>query len=493
MRYLVTAQEMKEYDRITIEEIGIPGLVLMERAALKSLEVIEQEFGAEELFGKKVIVLAGYGNNGGDGLALARLLAERGCQVKIWCVGSEAKATDSFRVQKKICDNFDIPFVTIPGVEAYDIAVDALFGVGLTRLMGGEYANAVELFNRLSGWKLSLDIPSGIDADTGKIMGAAVKADATVTFGFEKRGLYFFPGNVYAGKISCVDIGITERAFQGNLPQMFVLDDPMSQLLPSRDPAGNKGTFGKVLLIAGSVNMAGAAILAGNAAYRIGAGMVKVISPEENRVILQTSLPEALLGTEADLEDSLNWADVVAIGPGIGRSEKALSMLRTVICQGEQPLVLDADALNLLSDHEELLQKVGEEGRNGRTIIVTPHPGELARLMKLSVPEVKDHLLETGTQLATGHNLIVVAKDARTIICSPDMIPCMNISGNSGMGTAGSGDVLTGMIAGMLAQGTDGFEAACRSVRIHGLCGDAVAENKGEHGCMAGDLWKVLS
>jgi len=231
-----------------------------------------------------------------------------------------------------------------------------------------------------------VDIPSGLDADTGRVLGETVKADVTVTFGFCKRGLVFYPGCEYAGKVITTEIGITEHSFLGETPTMFYYDESVKDLVPPRPLNGNKGTFGKVLVIAGSVNMAGAAVLAAKAAYRTGAGMVKVITPPENRVIIQEALPEALLGTIENLEESLNWADVVLIGPGIGKEEEALRSLRRVLQEREMPLVIDADALNLLAEQEELQEALAV--RAGETVL-TPHVGEFSRLTNERISVLK--------------------------------------------------------------------------------------------------------
>lgn len=507
MEYLVTAKEMKQYDNNTMELIGIPGMVLMERAALEAFRVIQERFGDLPAEQKCVFVLTGTGNNGGDGLALARLLCETGYQVTVQCLGNTDKATEQWKMQRNILEHFPVSFCGKNIETEYTIMVDALFGVGLSRNIEGEYAQAIEGFNRAGGFKLSLDIPSGIHADTGRVLGCAVSADVTVTFGFLKRGLMFFPGTEYAGDIIKAEIGITEKSFLGNPPEMFCYRESPESLLPERSKAGNKGTFGKVLLVAGNVKMAGAVILAAKAAYRMGAGMVKVISPEENRVIIQETVPEALYGTYEDLEKSLEWADVIAIGSGMGTGEYAKACLEKVICASRLPVVIDADGLNLLAEErimglddgpeqgracKTLWKELAEQGKDGRPVILTPHVGELARLSGFSVAELKEDLPGKGMELAAELHGVVVAKDARTFTCAEDSPICMNVYGNSGMATAGSGDVLAGMIAGLLAQGMEPFRAASVGVHFHAKAGDRAAAKLGEHACMAGDLLEYL-
>ena len=479
----MTASEMRRFDENTIEKIGIPACVLMERAALAAAEVTEARFDGRGGF---VLVMCVHGNNGGDGLAVARLLAERDFRVEVWCVGNREKASPQWKQQRSILEKYPVEFTDKPRRGDYGALIDALFGVGLSREIKHEYAEAVMLFNSLEGWKLSLDVPSGIHSDTGRVLGCAVRADETVTFGFCKRGLVFYPGCEYAGEVSTADIGISERSFYGRKPEMYAYDEEAAQLLPKRQRGGNKGTFGKVLLIAGSLNMAGAAILAARAAYRTGAGMVKVITCAGNR-ILQQAVPEALLGTPDELDRSVEWADVIAVGPGLGKSAEALSCLEGVIYGSKLPLLADADALNLLAEHPELRAALAEQGAAGRKVILTPHVGELARLTGQSVSACAEELL-CGIALASELHAVVTAKDARTLICGEGHDVCVNLSGSNGMATAGSGDVLAGITAALLGQGMDAFEAAAVGAYIHGRAGEKAVGKRGEYGCMAGDL-----
>ena len=489
MEYLVTSEEMRRYDYNTIEKIGIPAVVLMERAALAAMEKVEKCCTKQP---GHVLILAGVGNNGGDGLALARLLKEKSFDVEIWCVGEQSRASGQWKQQREILESYEVNFVTQPRREEYTVMIDALFGVGLSRDITGSYREAVELFGKLSGYKIALDLPSGVDSDTGKIWGIAVRADETVTFGFRKRGLVMYPGCEYAGKVTVADIGISKISFFGAIPGMVLCDEPARELLPKRRSDGNKGTFGKVLLIAGSYNMAGAAVLAARACYRIGAGMVKVISPEENRVIIQETVPEALLGTPADLESSLEWADVIVLGPGIGKRDEAARCLEIVLRKSKKTLLIDADGLNLLAQNDDLRTLLSRQGEEGRKFVLTPHVGELARLTGKSVAELKENLPVNGKMLAKQLHAVVAAKDARTFVCGESYPVCVCLSGNSGMATAGSGDVLAGAIAGLLAQGMEPFQAAVAGVRLHGLAGDRVSTQFGEHACIAGSIADAL-
>ncbi len=492
MKYLVTSQEMKQYDKNTIEYLGIPGPVLMERAALAAEDFLKERFDAVKER-TKVLIFAGMGNNGGDGLALARLLAADGYTVAVRLTGDPGKTTDQWNGQWRSLQHFPVKTDSNTTADEYNVIVDALFGVGLSRPVEGIYADAVKEMNAAKGFKLALDVPSGICSDTGRVLGCAFRADATITFGFCKRGLVMYPGADYAGQIRIANVGIGPESFLEQCPEMYTLE--MGEwCLPVRDASGNKGTFGKALLIAGSNGMAGAAILAARAAYRTGAGMVKVITAEENRQILQQGIPEALYGSCRQLSESLEWADVIAIGPGIGKEEQAVQCLKTVVEKSRKPLVLDADALNLLAEDnmKMLSEQLREQGSEGRTIILTPHIGELSRLLSCSIPECKENLPGCARALAEQFHGVAVAKDARSIVCKEQGEFYLNTTGNSGMATAGSGDVLTGVITGLLAQGMEAFPAAVNGVYLHGLAGELAAKRYTEYGVMAGDIADCL-
>lgn len=492
MKYLVTAQEMKQYDKNTIEYLGIPGPVLMERAALAAEDFLKERFDAVKER-TKVLIFAGMGNNGGDGLALARLLAADGYTAAVRCVGDPEKATEQWKSQWQTLQHFPVKTDSNTQTDEYNVIVDALFGVGLSRPVEGVYAEAVKEMNEAKGFKLALDVPSGICSDTGRVLGCAFRADVTITFGFCKRGLVMYPGADYAGQVQNANVGIGPESFLGQIPEMYTMEKG-ENCLPDRASSGNKGTFGKALLVAGSNGMAGAAILAARAAYRTGAGMVKVITAEENRQILQQGIPEALYGSCRQLAESLEWADVIAIGPGIGREEQALQCLKTVVEKSRKPLVLDADALNLLAEEngKTLAEELRTQGAEGRTILLTPHVGELARLLHRTIPECKQDLPGCAKALAEQFHGVAVPKDARTVVCKEQGAYYLNTTGNSGMATAGSGDVLTGVITGLLAQGMDDSQAAVNGVYLHGLAGECAAELHTEYGVMAGDIADCL-
>lgn len=515
MKYLVKKAEMKQYDTNTMDAFGIPSLVLIERAALAAVEEMECD-GLEDH--SRILVACGTGNNGADGLVMARLLYLKGHSVQILTVGNRTKATPENKKELEIVKNYGIPVITAEEflqwsarektdtkdqigtglLEEYDVVADAVFGVGLSRRIEGVYVQLLECLNAMQGKKVAVDIPSGIDADDGSVLGVAFRADLTVTFSYEKAGMRLFPGQSYCGKIVCRSVGIDDRSFligseRGHEPLMaaFTLED--LALIPERRPHTNKGSYGKVLVIAGSVNMAGAAIFSARAAYLSGCGLVRVLTPEENRTIIQSTLPEAVLttynGKKPDMETvitSMQWADVIVCGPGLGTSDAAQRLVQAVLKNAAVPVVLDADALNLIAKEPDILRKPHTD------LIVTPHLGEMARLQSVTISYIQDHLVDSAEEFARTYNLICVLKDARTVTAIPYSRTYINLSGNNGMSTGGSGDVLTGVIAGLIAQGAKPELAAPLGVYIHGLAGDAAADSCGRYSLMAGSLLEAL-
>lgn len=496
MNYVVDAREMKHFEETVIETMGMPPLALMERAALAVAEEIRayaaaRQFGTEE---KRLLVVAGSGNNGADGLAVARILSLEDWQVTVYQTGSAGHCTREWERQHKIIGYYPVRMVSNWPHEEYTIVVDALFGIGLSRQIQGEYAEIVKEMNRRKGFKLSVDVPSGIHASTGRIMGEAVRADLTVTFGWAKKGLLFYPGAEYAGRLTVKEIGINETCFDvaGEKPGMFYYDEPVRKLLPFRRADGHKGTFGKVLLIAGFDQMPGAAVLAARAAYHTGAGMVKVVCPQENRSILQAAVPEALWAGPEDWRAGCEWADVIAIGPGLGKNSRVKEILTGVLGELRLPLVLDADALNLIAGDMSLQILTADQGKTGRTMVLTPHEGELSRLSGKTLDQVREDREHAARILAQDLHCTLVCKGARTLVCREQGESCVNLTGDSGMGTAGSGDVLTGVIAALLAQGADAFSAASVGVYLHGLAGEKAARQCSSYGLTAGKLADAL-
>lgn len=482
MKRVVTASLMKKLDANTIENHHVPSMVLMERAALAVVNAIPEEKR------KQVLVICGTGNNGGDGIAVARILKMKGYKVQIYQPGSSYRKSPDCALQEEIARSYGVTWVNNPQWSEYTTIVDALFGVGLSREIEGIYAETAELVNRTEAFVIAVDVPSGIDSDTGQVFGTAVRADKTVTFAFAKAGQLLRPGCEYCGDLEICDIGIYEETPMEK-PDTFYLEKEDLKQIPQRSEGGNKGSFGKILLIAGSEGMAGAAYLSAHAAMRCGCGMVKILTPAANRDILQKKIPEAMLSvyvTKQEAEEALmaglKWADTVAIGPGLGQSETASMLLDLVLEHSTHPMVLDADALNLLSTRRDLLLQTKGP------VILTPHLGEMARLCGCRIDDIRPKVLYTARSFAWKYRVQCVLKDSRTCVALPDGTAFINRTGNCGMATAGSGDVLCGVIAGILALKTPFTMAGAVGVWLHGKLGDRCREKTGPGFMMAGDL-----
>lgn len=494
-QYVVTASQMKRYDANTISKYKIPSLILMERAALVTVEELIRERGDEPC---RAVVMAGCGNNGGDGLAVGRLLMLQGYKVTFVLLGDEAKCTEETARQICILREYGAQIFSTTQDGEYDIVIDALFGVGLSRNIEGVCKDAVEWINASNAFVCSVDIASGISADTGKVMGCAVRANLTVTYGFRKLGHILYPGAEYTCKLVCRQMGIDERSFLGDAPFWYTYEGADSYVLPERKPDGNKGTFGKALLIVGSRQTSGAAMMAAKSTLRMGAGMVRIVTAAENAEAILQYVPEAMLLTYSEnmmssetgdrdkknsfirqLRDAAEWADCILIGPGIGIGSTAYELLRFSLTECCLPLVIDADGLNLLAKYEELRESLTESTCTGRTVILTPHLGEFARLYGCSITQAGEHLTEYPIELSERLKCTVVCKDARTIVVRSGVgYGYVNTTGNAGMATAGSGDVLAGMVTGLVVQNMSGMDAAVAGVYLHGIAGDLAAERE---------------
>lgn len=498
MQYVLNAVQAKKIDSISINNVGIPSMVLMERAALAVADAVEKHIkksgmGTQKAKRKfRILSVCGSGNNGADAVAAARILYERGYNAEVFAVKREG--TEEFEKQLSIARASKVRIINRAKFGEYNIIIDGLFGIGLSRNVEGLYAQIINGINESDAWVLSVDIPSGINASDGRIMSTAVKADKTVTFGYTKIGNVLYPGAEYAGKVKTADAGFAKKAVKSIRNKAFTYSAEDLCLIPKRKAHSNKGTYGKVLVIAGSASMGGAASLAALAAYRSGAGLVKVLTHENQRTAVQKNVPEAIVETYGDgitqteineiMKNALSWATCVIIGPGISTSDTASWMTEYILRNSTVTTVLDADALNLIAQKKEFKELL----KDGVTFIVTPHLGEMARLTGTSVPVIQGKLIETAGKFAKKYNVVCVLKDARTIVAAPSGDIYVNTSGNSGMATGGSGDVLTGVIAGMKVSGLDTFDAACVGVLLHGLGGDHAAEKRGEHGMKAGDI-----
>lgn len=483
MEYLLTAEEMKSCDGTVIRHYQVPSLVLMERAALALTELLVQE----QFDLSKTLVVCGSGNNGGDGFAVARILKLRKTDAAVWFVGNEASLTEEADLQKKICENYQVEFVRNPVLGEYTTIVDAIFGVGLSREVSGRYAEIIEKINASGTKVLAADIPSGVSASDGQILGTAIRADVTGALAFRKFGHLLYPGAGQCGKVHTLEIGITEEGFGGQKPRTWVLGREVLSFLPVRFPDSNKGSFGKACMFAGSRDMAGAAYLSSKAAYYTGCGLMRIVSRECNRTILQTLLPEAVMTSMEELElkkaeEALAWASAAGIGPGIGTVRESESLVKAVLEWAQIPVLMDADALNILAKNPSWLM---EERK--APLVLTPHLGEMSRLTGLGIGELKRNLPNVCREYAKKWKAVLVLKDSRTLISDGDAL-FVNERGTDGMATGGSGDVLSGIITGFLAQGVAPLQAACLGVYLHACAGERAEEKKGKPAMLAGDI-----
>lgn len=406
MQYILDGKQMQQIDKISIKEVGIPSLVLMERAALGVCEIIRKHFQNN----KKIAAVSGNGNNGADAVACARILTGYGYETAVCCPGNEEKFTEELKIQLAISEKMGIKRVTLDSLTDYDVIIDGVFGIGLSRNVEGFFAETIEKINNAGKVVVAVDIPSGINAAVGRVMGAAVKADYTVTFGYLKRGLIFYPGKEYAGEIVKWECGFAPMAIEQIDEKAFIYDKKDLERIPVRKQDSNKGTYGKILVAAGSKNMSGAAYFSGKAAYRTGAGLVRILTSECNRDVIQKLLPEAVLAYREDLnedvfENHVKWADTFVIGPGLSTDDEAAQTLYGLLERLHdtgKKVLLDADALNIISRdkrHNML-----------RDCVITPHIGEMCRLTGFTAFEIKENIINVAKTFASQWQCICVLK-----------------------------------------------------------------------------------
>ena len=508
---LVTAAQMRLLDRATIETGHAAGEVLMERAGAGVVEAMERRYGP--CLGLRVLVLCGTGNNGGDGLVAARHLLARGAEVHVGVLGDHARMSDDSLVHLERLTASGLTLTSIANEDelerllatrdTWDYALDALLGTGARGEPEGLLAAGVQALRRLdeAGTRVvALDLPTGVDADTGAIARRAVRADLTVTFGCPKRGHVLYPGRAFVGTLEVVDIGLAPDALRtADLPVSLATAAAMAALLPARDPRAHKGSVGRVLVVGGSMGLTGAVALAARAALRSGAGYVKAAIPRSLNDVLEVKLTEEMtlpmpetaertlaLAALEPLHARASEADVVALGPGLSRHREAAELARRVVSESERPLVIDADALNAFEGHTEALTR-GPAPR-----VLTPHLGEMRRLTGIDTATLEANRIDATREWAQRWRSVVVLKGAPTVTASPEGEVTVNPTGNPGMATVGMGDVLTGAIAALIAQGLAPYDAARLGVYAHGLAGDRVAGEKGQYGLVAGDVAEAM-
>lgn len=503
---LVTSDQMRSIDRDAIEHRGIPSLTLMENAGSEIARRILNNT-IHRLETRRVAIFCGKGNNGGDGFVIARHLHQAGVTVDCWFLGPIDQLSHDSRV------NFDaaaghgvrlhqvLSTDDVPTEVPCDLVVDAVFGTGFSGVPNEVAAAVIERINKMEDVVLAVDVPSGVNASDGTCGGAAVRAKITYTLGLPKYGLYVSPGREFAGEVIVVPIGIPEESIETVGPTSeLITPEYVTAKLPARKPDGHKGDFGWVLAIAGSTGMTGAAVLAGVSALRSGCGLAAIACPESVQPVVASSarelishpLPDvgkrgalALRGLGEILELQKKY-DSLIIGPGLGRHHETSELLRRLVGRVNKPMVIDADGLNAFEDHSDLLAD------KPYPLVITPHAGEYARLTGNEVPTEIHARIKMAREMAKLLKLTLVLKGSPTIVAGQDGQTYLNPNGNSGMATAGSGDVLSGIIGSFLAQGMSGIDAALCGVYIHGSAGDIARDEFGERGMIAGDMVSLL-
>lgn len=485
MKNVVTTELMRSFDYHMIHDIGIDGLVLMENAARAVAEAVLSRDDSGEC-----VILIGRGNNGGDGLAILRILALMGRSAKglLLCdpKGYSGDALKNYEIAKKL--NLELSS-DLKLIEFASIIVDAIFGTGLSKPIereSNEY-RAIELANAANAYRIAVDIPSGMNGDSGKVMGIAFNADETITFHCIKRGLLLTPERELVGKLKLAPIGLMDGVHTAIAENEQLIDEEfVRKLLPKRRIVSNKGSFGKALIAAGSKGMPGAAVMASAAALRTGAGLTRACVPEEILpafVCLPEVMPVADNSKPQGFVESVEWATSIGLGCGMGNDSSVKEKLKCVLCSGK-PAVIDADGLNAMDDESRKLLH--------ENCIITPHPGEMARLIGSSVSNVLDNMVETASDFAKRYGCIVLLKSAVSVIAAPDGRLRYNASGNSGLAKGGSGDVLTGIITALLAQGLKPFDASSAGAFLLGRSSDTAMKLLQDRMLTAGDVFNAI-
>ncbi|MCU0590079.1 MAG: NAD(P)H-hydrate dehydratase [Desulfobacterales bacterium] len=506
--YVLTSAEMQTLDRLTIEQFGLPGRLLMENAGREATRVFLSHFGESARQG--VGVMAGRGNNGGDGYVIARCLAQRGYPVRVYLLSAADRIQGDAAANLKLLPAAGVPVVQVPDEAAFSrcqrdmraeaVWVDAIFGTGLHSEVRGLFRHAIEFINQLNRPVLAVDIPSGLSADTGQPCGACIRARITATFAYPKIGQVIFPGADYTGRLEVVDIGIPPAMAERIRPRQFLLSaEAVRGYVAPRPADAHKGRTGHLLIVAGSPGKTGAAAMTAAAALRLGAGLVTLATSASLHAIMETltleamtvPLPETGAGTlglsaRATILDLAQAKSCLALGPGLGPAPETGELVRGLAHSCPIPMVIDADGLNHLAGAVETIKN--------RTVatVLTPHPGEMARLLGTTAPAVQRDRIACARDLASTLNLHVVLKGARTLIAHPDGTVYINPTGNSGMASGGMGDVLTGALAGLIAQGVRPDLAARAAVYLHGAAADHLARSVGPWGYLAGEVITAL-
>jgi|DewCreStandDraft_4_1066084.scaffolds.fasta_scaffold11036_3 NAD(P)H-hydrate epimerase len=501
--YLVSASEMKEIDKLTIEKYGIPPSVLMENAGSNTVAAILNESGG--VISKKVYVFCGDGNNGGDGFVIARHLKSEGALVRIVFCGKEEKLSKESLINYNAAKNYGINIFKIDSLKdlekltddiiSSDIIIDALIGTGLKNEVKDLIAKVILFINNLGKYTVSVDVPSGIDSDTGNVMGVAVYANLTVTFGLPKIGLSIYPGLQYVGKLVVADINFPPQLLMIPRKNILITSEIIPPLLPYRHPNANKGHFGPILIIGGSKGMSGAVALTSKAALKSGAGVVTAAVPEGLHNSIKATSDEVIVSCLPETEDGfihpesynniMNIAEkakVVVIGPGLGRRKETQLLIIKLIRDLDKPLIIDADGINAVSEDKKCLKNLKKD------VIITPHLGEMSRLTGIKIEDIIKDKIKVLKEFIKEYKINVLLKDGRSILGDIDGNIYINTTGNSGMATPGTGDVLAGMIAAFAAHNISLQQAGIIANYIHGMAGDLLLNEISEEGIIAGDI-----
>lgn len=476
---IVTAKKMREIDRFSIESIGIPSMVLMENAALKVIKNLDLDNN------DSYSIICGSGNNGGDGLAIARHLSLLGKHIDIFVIGTENKLSKDCGLNYKILSNSNIRvnFITTidhletlkKSINTREVIIDAILGTGLSREVKGIHKEIILAINESKATTIAVDTPSGLNSDTGEVMGCCVKADKTISFQFYKKGFLNYKSFEYTGEIIIENIGIPSEVSKKFLISDYLIDEvDVKKLIPIRKKYCHKGDFGRTSIVAGSLGFAGAAYISIQAAVKTGSGLVTLCCPESIQNILSNKLVEAMTISFKDtnkLNEILKNSDAIAIGPGMGNNEGTKKIVSDTIRYTTCPIVIDADGINVLKDNLDILKE-----KNNK-IILTPHLGEMSRITGMPIEAIRKNRIDIAKQFAKEYNIILLLKGYNTVI-TDGVTAMINTTGNSSMASGGMGDCLTGIIASLISQGLDAFEAAYVGAYIHGYCGDKLSLNK---------------
>lgn len=485
MNIVVTSEQMKIAERYMIEELGLPSLVLMEKAAEKVFELSRKVMEDMASDSKKICVLCGGGNNGGDGLAVARMMHQKGIDVTVCVVGNESHCTEEFVLQKSIFEKLGGKIVAEPDYSA-NLFIDAMLGIGISGEVRGRYSDVINRLNEVHSADgrtvISIDIPSGLNADNGLVMGCAVDADYTYCLGYHKTGLLLNEGQAHTGKLLIDNIGIEPPTEYS--AKEYELED-IKEIFPPRKIISNKSTYGKVTIIAGSEGMPGAACLASKAALTAGVGMVKLLTDNSVIPLIVSSIPEVMVdryNNRDSIITAIDWCDALLIGPGLGRSKEAEELFIYVMENCKKPIVIDADGLYHLSSHLDLLA-----GREKNSTILTPHPGEFNRLFGTEKEERKHQNIGFLKELSCKYNATILAKDHNSLITDGDSIS-INTFGTDALATAGTGDVLAGIVLAELVNTKSTAMSCIIGAAVHGLAGTAAADKTNDYAVSASDV-----